>query len=142
MSGPKKVQIGFFDTARYPDGTPVTNVAAWNEFGTQRPNGSVLAPERPFFRNAIPGIKAGARSILKKGLDPTLMVVSRQLAARVGVYGQGEVQQSITDLINPPNAPSTRQWKNERVGKPASALTNPLIDTGQLRLSVTYRVIG
>ena len=32
----KRVSVGFFATSKYRDGTPVTNVAAWNEFGTQR----------------------------------------------------------------------------------------------------------
>ena len=32
----RKLEIGFWDTARYPDGTPVTNVAAWNEWGTKK----------------------------------------------------------------------------------------------------------
>ena len=27
--------VGFFDSARYSDGTPVAAVAAWNEFGTR-----------------------------------------------------------------------------------------------------------
>ena len=43
----EELQVGFFATAKYPDGTPVTNVAVWNEFGT----GSI--PERPFFRQAL-----------------------------------------------------------------------------------------
>ena len=33
--GVKSVQVGFFSTAKYQDGTPVAAVAAWNEFGTK-----------------------------------------------------------------------------------------------------------
>ena len=43
----KATEVGFFSEARYPDGTPVPAVAAWNEFGTTR------IPERPFFRQAL-----------------------------------------------------------------------------------------
>ena len=135
------MQVGFFDSARYPDGTPVTNVAAWNEFGTQRPDGSVLVPERPFFRNAIPDIRASARQLLKSGIDSRTMAVTQQLANKIGVVGQAHIQSSITELHIPPNAPSTARRKNERVGRSAAAQTNPLIDTGQLRLSVSYRTL-
>ena len=60
------VRVGFFAKSRYPDGTPVTNVAAWNEFGTKgsnklvtiRSRGKVFRfksggiPKRPFMRYA------------------------------------------------------------------------------------------
>ena len=52
----KEIQVGFFSSAKYPDGTPVAAVAAWNEFGTKR------IKERPFFRNAI---SEGAEDELK-----------------------------------------------------------------------------
>ena len=55
--GVDTVEIGFFSDAKYPDGTPVTNVAAWNEFGTENKDGSERIPERPFFRQAIPKMK-------------------------------------------------------------------------------------
>ena len=34
--GVGEVEVGFFSTATYPNGTPVAAVAAWNEFGTER----------------------------------------------------------------------------------------------------------
>ena len=46
-SSVKGIDVGFFSTAKYPDGTPVAAVAAWNEFGTER-NGQQHVPERPF----------------------------------------------------------------------------------------------
>ena len=52
----EELQVGFFATAKYPDGTPVTNVAVWNEFGTGR------IPERPFFRQALAGREAGSEA--------------------------------------------------------------------------------
>ena len=45
--GKEKLEIGFFETARYPNGTFVAQVAYFNEFGT------LNIPMRPFFRNAI-----------------------------------------------------------------------------------------
>ena len=125
--GVSGLEVGFFSTARYDDkrGTPVAAVAAWNEFGTKR------IPERPFFRKAIAGMEDGLLNILKAGIDPEKMVVDEHLADRVGAYAAGEVQESITALEEPPNAPSTVARKGS---------TNPLIDTGYMRQSVTWEI--
>lgn len=44
-----KLEVGFFETATYPDGAKVAEVAASNEFGVPSRN----QPPRPFFRQAI-----------------------------------------------------------------------------------------
>ena len=64
--GVKYVEIGFYSTARYPDGTPVTNVAAWNEFGTDGKNGVGAIPERPFFRLSIIKMQAPILQLLNR----------------------------------------------------------------------------
>ena len=72
--GVKDVEVGFYSTAKYPDGTPVTNVALWNEFGfeskyfpVQTTGGTWLfikrqtplqVPERPFFGSPLPSFPA------------------------------------------------------------------------------------
>ena len=110
----RAVEVGFYSTAKYPDGTPVTNVAAWNEFGTSR------IPERPFFRQAIQGAKAEITPILVENVDPRTMSVDRRTAGLVGQAMQGRIQRSITTLRRPANAPSTIKAKGS---------SNPLIDT-------------
>lgn len=117
-------------TARYPDGTPVAAVAAWNEFGTER-QGQPHVPERPFFRNAI---RAGAPKVVdvvKENLDPKTLVFDRRVAGKVGQVLVGEIRREITNLRVPENAPATVTRKGS---------SNPLIDTGQMRSSATYRV--
>lgn len=123
------MSVGFFSTAKYPDGTPVAAVAAWNEFGTSR------IPERPFFRNAIVGADKELMPVLKKGIDPRDMALDHITAAKLGLVMQARVQRSITDLSSPPNAPSTTAPRP--LGKGSS---NPLIDTGFMRQSTTYKV--
>lgn len=127
------LEVGFFSSARYPDGTPVAAVAAWNEFGTRKASGEVHIPERPFFRQVIAdeAVRQGVVNILRAGMDPERGVVDPQLAGRVGAYLQGQVQQRIVDLDEPPNAPSTIERKGS---------SNPLIASGFMRLSVTWRV--
>ena len=123
--GVSGVKVGFFSTARYEDGTPVAAVAAWNEFGTKN------IPERPFFRNALAESERGVSNILAKGIDTKKMVVGEQLAGRVGAHVQGKIQDSITSLKEPPNAPETVRRKGS---------SDPLLDTGTLRNSVDWEV--
>ena len=123
--GVSGVKVGFFSTAKYEDGTPVAAVAAWNEFGTE------TIPERPFFRRAIAEMEGGISKIVKAGIDTKKMVVDDRLADRVGAYAQGQIQESITALKEPPNAPSTVRAKGS---------SDPLLDTGTLRNSVSWEV--
>ena len=123
--GKEKFEIGFFETARYPNGTFVAQVARYNEFGT------LNIPMRPFFRNAInKNIKkwyATLQNAINQNATP-----SKALSI-VGEVARADIIQSITDLRTPPNAESTIKQKKS---------TNPLIDTGLMRRSVTYKVKG
>ena len=123
--GVSGVKVGFFSTAKYQDGTPVAAVAAWNEFGTK------TIPERSFFRNALAESERSVGRILQAGLDTKKMVVDEQLAGRVGAHVQGKIQDSITSLKEPPNAPETVRRKGS---------SDPLLDTGTLRNSVAWEV--
>lgn len=131
-TGVRQVDVGFFATAKYPDGTPVPNVAAWNEFGTQKKGGGgVHIPQRPFFRHAMVNIKDDVKPVLIQHVDPKTMVVTPRVAGLVGLTIQKRIQLSITQLTTPPNAPSTIKKKGS---------SNPLIDTGVLRKSVAYTI--
>ena len=119
------MSVGFFSTAKYPDGTPVAAVAAFNEFGTE------TIPERPFFRQSIEGADKVIMPVLKDGIDPMDMALDSRTAGKVGLVMQARIQRSITDLSTPANAPSTIKEKGS---------SNPLIDTGFMRQSVTFMV--
>ena len=115
----KQVEVGFFESARYPEvhqGTgpragkkreplPVTTVAAWHEFGLGN------NPERPFFRNAIEGSAAEIMPIIKAGIDPRTMTVNAQLARKIGLVMEGRIKRSLTELKDPPNTPATIEQK-------------------------------
>ena len=122
--GVKEVAWGFFSTARYPAGEAVTNVAAQHEYG-------ISVPERPFFRQSLAGAERALRAIVRDGLDGRTMAVTERTANRVGAHFAGELQASITRLRTPPNAPSTIRRKGS---------SNPLLDTGFMRASVTWEV--
>ena len=120
------VDIGFISAARYPDGTRVLDVAARNEFGDRR------VPERPFMRIALESLAQGLlRDIADEVERGERVSFSREDAAKIGAIGVNEIQETITQLDEPPNAPETIRRKGS---------SNPLIDTGFMRRSVTYRV--
>lgn len=121
------VDVGVFASSAYQDGTPVAAVLATHEFGDPDRN----IPERPTFRPAIQSIQDKLVDILKKSVDPKKMIVDAATAGRMGLALQQRVQLNITQLTSPPNSPSTIAAKGS---------SSPLIDTGQMRESITYKV--
>lgn len=119
-----KVEVGF------PDGETndaVIERATFNEFGTR------TIPERPFMRNAMRANRGKYRRyIASTAKDVFLGRLSVRTALnRLGLVAVGDVQTEISTLMDPPNAPSTIAAKGS---------SNPLIDTGEMRQAVTYRV--
>ncbi len=125
VTGPSKVKVGF------PAGEADNDIVAravWNHYGTSRG-----IPARPFLLNAIRKNKQTYRAALKTSAakilrgETTMGTVVRKL----GILAQGHIQDEITGLRTPPNAVATIAAKGS---------SNPLIDTGEMRGSVTYKV--
>lgn len=161
-AGKKRLEVGFFETAKYPDGTSVAVVAAANEFG----NPAVGVPSRPFFRNAI-----SENGRWEKPCGEAMAAVTKgkiELDAafnQLGLLVSADVKQSITDgnyvplsqatidgrmarktqgidnaLENDASNPKLLAKKKEKLA--SGVATKPLIDTGQMLQSVTYSVTG
>lgn len=118
------VEVGFFKgTHTYPNGKDVTTVARDNDKGTKR------IPERPFMIPA--GNKAANKTInitvgsIAGGMD------EQQALSRAGELFVGFIQKEITNLKEPPNAESTILKKGS---------SNPLIDSGDMRQSVQWKL--
>jgi len=131
--GVDEIQVGFFSTAKYPDGKPVASVAAQNEFGTRTGDGQTIIPERPFFRQALENAKPMVHEHLMDNVEGETLVVTDTLGDEIGEIVQQAIQERIVELREPPNRPSTLARKKPK--------TNPLIDTGKMRTSVAYRVV-
>lgn len=121
------VEIGFPEGAAYPDGKPVAYIAAIQEFGA--PSRGI--PSRPYFRTMI------ALKSPKWGdaLGNLVISTNYDAASALGLMGQGiqgQLQTSIRDWSDPPNAPSTIA---------AKGFNAPLIDTGAMLRTVTYTVL-
>lgn len=122
LTSDKTVLVGIHEDAGSTDDGDLTmaQLGAIQHFGTQ------TIPARPWLDV---GVKSGAQDYLEviennsDDIDNALEII--------GQIAVGKVQQYMTDLQDPPNAPST-------IAKKGSS--NPLIDTGALRQSVTYSI--
>lgn len=119
--------VGIFPEAgAYPDGTPVVNVAAWNEFGTD------TNPERPFMRTTMEenhGKFARHAERLLRELLRRRMTVDAVLTT-LGAIQATAVKKTINDWTTPPNSPRTIAIKGRN---------DPLVDTRLMRDSVKFK---
>lgn len=120
----KKLNVGFFDTAKYPDGQTVPSVAFWNEFG------SAKIPMRPFMRNAVR--KDSDKWVQFFVAEARNSFEIERIYGRVGEVMRGSVVNAITEMSSPPNSPAT-------IAKKGSS--HPLIDTGFMRQSVSFEIV-
>lgn len=113
------------------DDLNLAQIAAVNEFGSS--DGHV--PERSFLRSTVDENKERYFSQMVKDLGSTVdgdvMFSEQQVLKRMGLRAVADVQKKITELQDPPNAPSTIKRKGS---------SNPLIDTGRMRQSIDYEI--
>lgn len=131
----KRVNVGWFETQRYEDGTPVAYVATIQEFG----HGSI--PPRPFMRPTIAEQRAAWRDTLARGSKRVLngQMEIQQMLLAFGLSAAGDVAQTIKAVTAPPLAPATLKARQSKKKTPGVS-NKPLVDTGQMLQSVTAQV--
>jgi len=121
------VNVGVLsDSDPHPeDGADMVLIAAANEFGTD------TIPARPFLRGAFNANQRGLTQTASRlfGLILEGKLTSKRALGILGEEHQGQVQEYMTALDTPPNAPRT-------VAQKGSA--NPLVDEGRLRASIRW----
>ena len=125
------LKVGFIGTKQHK-GTDLTvaAIAVINEFGSQKKK----IPSRPFFQNTLTkndNYKAFISEMAFEFMNKNKSMVS--LLKVLGMKIQGDIQQEITELRKPPNSKATIEKKKS---------SNPLIDTGEMRRNVTYKIEG
>ena len=130
----KTVTVGIHsDAGEHPD-AGITNAQLGALLNYGNPDNKLYGnpapiPPRPWL---IPGVQSGKQDIVDTvahGVANDLPL--DQVLEQVGAFAAGSVQQYMTDLRTPPNSDYTIEQKGS---------DNPLIDTGALRASVTYKV--
>ncbi|MDX1487718.1 MAG: hypothetical protein R3268_05920 [Acidiferrobacterales bacterium] len=113
----------------YEGGPHIATIAAVNNYGSA--DGRI--PARPFLLPAIENnqdkyLKIAENMLTGEALDPSQYRVALEA---IGLKATADVQEYMTDLRFPANADSTIERKKS---------SNPLIDTGILRSSITYQI--
>lgn len=125
LRGNKYATVGIHEDAGNTEDGAMTQAqnGALQNFGNDK------IPARPWL---IPGVESATPDVIDtiaSGIEKGLP--TDQIMEQVGAIAAGATQQYMTDLREPPNAKST-------IAKKGS--DNPLIDSGSLRASVTYKV--
>lgn len=133
MKSASKVQIGFFPTSTYDDGTPVAGVAAVQEFGTidAGKGHNTVIPARPFFRTAIAEGKPDYGKLIETSLKLTDGNAEKALTV-IGRKIQTDVQESIRNWSDPPNAESTIKQKG--FNDPLIGKTRRMVNSVQMQV--------
>ncbi len=149
-AGAKQVSVGFFEDATYPNGTPVAQVAFWDEFGTK------TAPARPFMRHVDKDGQAQWGQLAETALKHAEMDAEKALTL-CGQEIQGQIEEKIQTMDSPANSMVTNilkqrfplhdykasdVWKafhDAKAGVTAPA-GSPLVWSRQMLNSVAFKV--
>lgn len=134
--GSYKLKVGIFSDEDSEE-TSYVMIGRVHEFGVtiQRGEGRIIIPERSFIRSTfeensdkwVAFLKQQAQLVARLSLPPKVAW------ERLGALIVADIQEKITDISSPPNAPSTIKKKGS---------SSPLIDSGSLRQRITYRVVS
>lgn len=102
----------------------VPTIGAIHEFGTDK------IPARPWLVPGVESVTNELNKIIEKELSKDSVDVKAMLN-KIGLSAELAVKVYINKLSSPPNSESTRRRKKS---------ANPLIDTGEMRNSVTYEL--
>lgn len=125
LQGREFVTVGIHESAgQHKDSEDtVATIGARNHFG-------IGVSARPWLDVGVASGKSEYGRALKNAIENN--EDSRTILNRIGILAVGATQQYITDLDTPPNSPETIVRKGS---------SNPLIDTGQMRASVTHKIV-
>jgi hypothetical protein len=133
-------KVGWFESAKYADGTPVAYVAAIQEFGDPAQH----IPPRPFMRPAISNNQNIWKLVAQEKIEQVLNgeLKGRDVLEAVGLRASGDIRKNISELQDPPLRPSTiaNRLKARADKKTIGLLTKPLVDSGILLNSLTNTV--
>ena len=131
----KYVKYGFLNSAPpYPNGESVSQRALKNELGFITSTGKRVPP-RPFFQecwnNNLPTYQKAFEGFFAKTINGTGNPDTYFLE-KLGMKAAKDLQYTIVEFDNPPNAPETIAYKG---------FDDPLIETGHMLESVNYEVV-
>lgn len=129
--GKFQAEVGWLDSAKYPDGTPVALVAQTQEYGSTKQH----IPPRPFVRPTIAAqnnewsrqMGLGVRAVARGNITPVNVFTA------IGELAAGDVRQTITSITSPPLEESTKKAR----AREGLETEKPLQATGLMLASCT-----
>jgi hypothetical protein len=130
----KQARVGFFESAKYPDGTPVAYVASIQEFHPEH--------ARPFMRPTIEQQRNAWRESLRSGCKAVLngQIEAPAMLYQFGARAAADIKKTISQITAPPLADATVAARRSRRKTPGVSV-KPLVDTGLLIGSVNNDVV-
>lgn len=125
-----ETRVGWFDSAKYEDGTPVAYVASIQEYG----HGPI--PPRPFFRTTVTAQKQAWAAHAAQGAKAVLAgkISARDVMDGLGELAQEDVKETINRITSPPLSPITLELRAMRHKDPELKVTGTLV--GQVAAKV------
>lgn len=126
-------KVGWFESAKYEDGTPVAYVATIQEYGYAGGN----IPPRPYFRPTVEGKRnewrqAGeraSRALVRGAMSGSVMELLASKAA-------GDARKAISQVYSPALKPTTLYARQRR----RNSSVKPLVDSGTMLATLTHTV--
>ena len=128
IKNPGTVNVGIIDAGIHGEGPYTTaQIGFVHEFGA----GNI--PERSFIRSTLHTDRKEFLALSKKLLKEVASgnMTMDQALGLLGELGRDKISQKIVKISSPPNSPATITAKGS---------SNPLVDTGQLKNSITWEI--
>lgn len=137
----KQGQVGWFESAKYEDGTPAAYVAAIHEYGY--PEGNI--PARPHMRPTIKRELKNLKNIVRAGVFDIILRGASIGKVMEGLtsYMAGQWRKTIATITTPPLADETVEArKRARANKKKLGnLDKPLVDTRYMIDTLNHEVV-
>lgn len=127
-----QAKVGFFESAHYPDGTPIAYVATIQEFGY--PKGGI--PQRSFIRSTIAEQANGywKQVMAKYGkMVVTGHATPADALEAMALVAEGDMRKKITKITSPALSTRTLDARWAR----GNGNDKPLVDTGAMLAHLT-----
>lgn len=163
--GDEKLYVGFPESAKYDDDTPVAGIAAVQEFGSTKRG----IPPRPFMRPTVEKYESEWVNFIESGVEDAVIGNGNfsDKLEMLGLLVSGQIKKTISEVYDPPLSNITLALRKLRsleveitgsvVGSVAKAIkkgetkvgqlgdhsevsTKPLVDTGIMISSVSSEV--
>lgn len=132
-----QARVGWMESARYADGSPVAGIAVVQEYGSEK----MGIPPRSFMRSTQAEKKGDWDKTMKSGFSAVMRGTrtSAKLMEAMGVLASGDVRKKITQIFTPPLATSTLKSRARRAsGKAKIISVKPLNDSGYMLATLTH----